>query len=156
MLGYSYRKSFGSKIAWANRKESDRVGVGPVTKQVVECNDLHGSHGRVCEGDMARVGVSYGMAGYFRAKPFPIWIPQHFFSLVILLWGETSPLCVTNIIKIKRNRSLNTANGLLAKMESTYVTTCFGLHLWPSSGYSLVALSVFIQYLPLSILYKNS
>jgi len=44
-----------------------------------------------------------------------------------------------NIIKIKRNRSLNTNNGLLAKMESTYVTTCFGLHLWPSSCYNLVA-----------------
>jgi len=25
-------------------------------------------------------------------------------------------------------------------MESTYVTTCFGLRLWPSSGYNLVAL----------------
>jgi len=35
---------------------------------------------------------------------------------------------------MKRNRSLNTTNGLLAKMESSYVTTCFGLHLWPSSG----------------------
>ena len=57
-----------------------------------------------------------------------------------LFWGETSPLCVTNIIKMKRNRSLNTTNGLLAKMESTYVTTCFGLHLCPSSGYNLVAL----------------
>jgi len=30
---------------------------------------------------------------------------------------------------MKRNRSLNTTNGLLAKMESSYVTTCFGLHL---------------------------
>jgi hypothetical protein len=30
-------------------------------------------------------------------------------------------------IKIKRNRSLNTTNGLLTKMESSYVTTCFGL-----------------------------
>jgi hypothetical protein len=39
-----------------------------------------------------------------------------------------------NIIKMKRNLSLNTTNGLLAKMESSYVTTCFGLHLWPSSG----------------------
>jgi len=58
------------------------------------------------------------------------------------LWGETSPLCVTNIIKMKRNSSLNTTDGLLAKMESSYVTTCFGLLLWPSSGYNLVALRV--------------
>jgi len=52
--------------------------------------------------------------------------------------GEIFLLCVTNIIKMKRNRSLNTTNGLLAKMESSYVTTCFGLFLWPSSGYNLV------------------
>jgi len=44
---------------------------------------------------------------------------------------------------MKRNRSLNTTNLLLAKMESTYVTTCFGLHLWSSSGYNLVALTVY-------------
>jgi hypothetical protein len=44
------------------------------------------------------------------------------------------------IIKMKRNRSLNTSNCLLAKMESSYVITCFGLLLWPSSGYNLVAL----------------
>jgi len=30
-------------------------------------------------------------------------------------------------IKMKWNRSLNTTSGLLAKMESSYVTTCFGL-----------------------------
>jgi len=35
---------------------------------------------------------------------------------------------MANIIKMKRNRSLNTTNGLLAKMESRYATTCFGLH----------------------------
>ena len=29
MLGYSNGKRSGSKIAWANRKESDRIGVGP-------------------------------------------------------------------------------------------------------------------------------
>jgi len=45
---------------------------------------------------------------------------------------------------MKWNRSLNTTNGLLAKMKSSYVTvTCFGLHLWPSSGYNLVALRVY-------------
>jgi len=46
--------------------------------------------------------------------------------------------CVfTNITKMKRFRSLNRTNGLLAKVESSYVTTCFGLHLWSSSGYNL-------------------
>jgi len=58
-------------------------------------------------------------------------------------WGDTSSLYVTNILKMKQNRSLNTTNGLLANMESSYVTTCFGLLLWPSSGYSLVALRVY-------------
>jgi len=48
----------------------------------------------------------------------------------------------TDLIKMKWIRSLNTTNGLVAKMESSYVTTCFGLHLWPSSDYNLVALSV--------------
>jgi hypothetical protein len=43
---------------------------------------------------------------------------------------------------MKLNCSLNKANGLLAKMDSNYVTTCFGLHLWPSSVYNLVALRV--------------
>ena len=47
-----------------------------------------------------------------------------------------------SIIKIKQNRSLNTTSGLLAKIESSYVTTCFGLHLRPLSGYDLVALRV--------------
>jgi len=27
----------------------------------VDSNDPHGGHGRVCEGDRARVGVSHGM-----------------------------------------------------------------------------------------------
>jgi hypothetical protein len=35
------------------------VGLG--IEQVVEGNDPHGGHVRVCEGDMARVGVSHGM-----------------------------------------------------------------------------------------------
>ena len=34
---------------------------GVSTKQVVEDNDSHGGHGRVCEGDRARVGVSHEM-----------------------------------------------------------------------------------------------
>jgi hypothetical protein len=60
-LGYSYGKMLGSKIAWANSKGVDKVRVGPDTKQVMEGNDPHGGHGRVCEGDMARVGVRNGM-----------------------------------------------------------------------------------------------
>jgi hypothetical protein len=32
MLGYSYGKRFSSKIAWATRKEGDRVGAGPSTE----------------------------------------------------------------------------------------------------------------------------
>jgi hypothetical protein len=50
---------FGSKIAWANRREGDRVGVGPVTEQVVKGIDPHGGRGRVCERDMARVRVGH-------------------------------------------------------------------------------------------------
>jgi len=51
----------------------------------------------------------------------------------ILSWDI--PVVSYKYHKMKWNRSLNTTNGLLAKMESSYVTTCFGLHLWPSSGY---------------------
>ena len=36
--------------------------MGPGIEQVVEGNDPHGGHERVCEGDMARVGVSHWMA----------------------------------------------------------------------------------------------
>ena len=41
---------------------------------------------------------------------------------------------------MKRNRSLNTTKGLFATTESSYVTTCFGMFLWPSSGYNLLVL----------------
>ena len=41
--GYLYGKSFGSKIAWANGKEGDSVGLGPGTEQVMEGNDPNGS-----------------------------------------------------------------------------------------------------------------
>jgi hypothetical protein len=47
------------------------------------------------------------------------------------------------LIKMKQNHILNATNDLLAKMESSYVTTCFGLHLWTSPGYNLVALRVY-------------
>jgi hypothetical protein len=53
---------------------------------------------------------------------------------------------------MKRNRSLNKSNGLLAKMETSYVTTRFGLHLWPPSGYNLVALRVYTICLALRLL----
>jgi hypothetical protein len=36
--------------------------VGTGTEQVVEGNDPHEGHGRVCEEDVTRVGVSHGMA----------------------------------------------------------------------------------------------
>jgi hypothetical protein len=36
--------------------------VRPGIEEVVEGSDPHGGHGRVCEGDMARVGVSHGVA----------------------------------------------------------------------------------------------
>jgi len=61
MKGYLYSKRFGSKIARANRKKGVRVGGGPSTEQVMEGNDPHGGHGRICEGDMVRVGVGHGM-----------------------------------------------------------------------------------------------
>jgi hypothetical protein len=40
---------------------------GPSTEKVVEGNDPHGGHGRVCEGDRTRVGVSHGMV---EVKPY--------------------------------------------------------------------------------------
>jgi hypothetical protein len=62
MLEYLYGNRFGSKIALANRREGDREGRVRVQKQVVEGNDPHGGHGRLCEGDRVRVGVSHRMA----------------------------------------------------------------------------------------------
>jgi hypothetical protein len=49
--------------------------VGPVIKQVLEGNDPYGGHRQVCEGDMARVGLSHEMAKvkllcYRRLSPF--------------------------------------------------------------------------------------
>ena len=43
-------------VACDIRRVSDRVGEGQSTEIVVGGNDLHGGHGRVCEG-----GVSQGM-----------------------------------------------------------------------------------------------
>ena len=54
MLGYLYGNRFGSKTAWANRKEDDPVTLLPID------------------------------SGYFRAKTFPVWIPQNFSNIVIL------------------------------------------------------------------------
>ena len=61
-MGYPYGRRFDSKIAWANRKEDDEVGVGPVTEQVVKGNDPHGGRRRICGRDVARVRVGHGMA----------------------------------------------------------------------------------------------
>jgi hypothetical protein len=49
-------------MAWASRKEGDKVGVGPVTQQLVESNDPNGGQGLVWVRDMARVGVEHRMA----------------------------------------------------------------------------------------------
>ena len=70
-----------------------------------------------------------------------VWKPEHH-NIVSVLRGDIPVVC-RKYHNMKRNRSLNTTNGLLAKMKSSYVTTCFGLHLWPSSGYNLVALRVY-------------
>ena len=40
-MEYSYGRRFGSKIACANSKEGDGVGVGPVTEQVVKGVTTH-------------------------------------------------------------------------------------------------------------------
>ena len=56
---------------------------------------------------------------------------------------------------MERNRSLNTTNGLLAKMESIYVTTCFSLHLWPSSGYNLVAFILRFRFSFIFVIYNG-
>jgi len=42
--------------------DGDRVGVAPVTEQVVESNDPHGDQGLVWVRDMARVGEKHRMA----------------------------------------------------------------------------------------------
>jgi hypothetical protein len=47
-------------MAWASRKEGDRVGVGPVIEQVVESNDPHGGLGPLasmwCQGPVLGCG----------------------------------------------------------------------------------------------------
>jgi len=56
-----------------------------------------------------------------REKPWNALLPWRW-KQEFSLWGETSPLCVTNIIKMKRNSSLNTTNDLLAKMANNFHT----------------------------------
>ena len=36
MLGYLYRKRYGSKIAWANRTEGDRLGTGLSSENILK------------------------------------------------------------------------------------------------------------------------
>jgi hypothetical protein len=64
-------------------------------------------------------------------------------TYVVILLNQIAAVVFKTSHKMKWNRSLNTTNRLLAKMELSYVTTCFGLHLWPSSGYNLVTLRVY-------------
>ena len=55
MLGYLYGKRFGLKIAWANRKEDDRVGAGSSTRTRpwpeigLAWKPSHSSHLPACE-----------------------------------------------------------------------------------------------------------
>jgi hypothetical protein len=83
---------------------------------------------------------------YFRERTWRGFLKREAVHWDSLLGSKLTP---SNIMKMKRNRSLNTTNVLLAKTESSYVTTCFGLHLWPKSVYSLVVLRVCIHYAPL-------
>ena len=61
-VGVFIGKKVWLENAWASRKEGDRLGVGPVTEQVVESSYPHGGHGLVWERDMARAGVKHRMA----------------------------------------------------------------------------------------------
>ena len=63
--------------------------------------------------------------------------------VVAVLLAVVGPVVVVCYKIIQMKLHLNTNNDLLAKMESSYVTTCFALYLWPSSGYNLVALRVY-------------
>jgi hypothetical protein len=40
LVWYPYGRRFGSKIASANRKEGDGIGVSPVTEQVVKAHAI--------------------------------------------------------------------------------------------------------------------
>ena len=62
--------------------------------------------------------------GMMDCTPFGVKSARHNFYRRL---QENTVIKKDDIIKMKRNRSLNTTNGLLAKMESSYVTTCFGL-----------------------------
>jgi hypothetical protein len=84
MLGYLYGRSFGSKIAWAN-KEGGKVGAGPSTEQIVDGNNPQPS--TTCSVLRPAPTLSPFLpsgSGYFWAKPFPLRIPHHFSKQVIL------------------------------------------------------------------------
>jgi hypothetical protein len=84
-------------------------------------------------------------SSYLNQNTIRIWCMNVLFQVQKLSLRWDIPVVCYRYHKMKRNCSLNKTNGLLANMESGYVTTCFGLRFWPSSGYSLVALRV-IQY----------
>jgi hypothetical protein len=65
-------KMFGSKIAWASRKEGDRVGVGPDADQVA----LH-LHPTLSPSFLLTQAV-------FEPYLFSLFLSQHFLNLVIL------------------------------------------------------------------------
>jgi len=48
-------------MAWASRKEGDRVGMGPVTEQVVESNDIVILHLSAYEDGTDRVFRNVGI-----------------------------------------------------------------------------------------------
>jgi hypothetical protein len=50
MLRYLYGENVWLENGLSQRKEGDRVGVGPGTEQVVEGNDPHGGHRQVIGG----------------------------------------------------------------------------------------------------------
>jgi len=74
IVGVSIREKVGSEIAWADLKEDDRVGVGPVTKQVVK---RYPDTPLPCHPPCNRLRL-------FPSQPSPVWIPQLFSNLVIL------------------------------------------------------------------------
>jgi hypothetical protein len=58
MLGYLYRKRFGSKIASTKRKEGDRVGAGQSTETGCGGNNPYEGPRWV---EIGRIGVSHGI-----------------------------------------------------------------------------------------------
>ena len=71
MLGYLYGKSFGSKIAGANRKEGDRLGAGPSTGTDWRLR----THMEATGGYVKEIGRAYAQA-IFEPNHFPYKHPN--------------------------------------------------------------------------------